>query len=102
MTLPVIAAGAFAQVVLPFMFFASIALVVLFALPFRDVPFLAHRANAPVGVLRTIVLLGALTNLFLPGYPIAATLGTRWLLVAFAAVIAFGISCLDLRQAFEG
>lgn len=100
LTLPVVAREAFAPVVLPFVFVASITLVVLFATPFRDVPFVAQHAIASLMVLRSVIILIAFANLALPGYSDIPVLSGRWIISTGLAVMALAILAIDLRRTF--
>lgn len=100
LTLPVVAREAFVPVVLPFVFVASITLVVLFATPFRDVPFIAQHAVTSLTALRSILLLIAFANLAIPGYTDIPALSGRWIISTGIAVMALAILAIDLRRTF--
>lgn len=101
LTLPMVAGDAFYQVVLPFVFTASVALVVLFAVPIRDVPFVAQHATHGLSTLRAAMLTFAVGNLFVTGYPASDFLSLRWTLAAAAAVLTLGVLAIDLRRTFS-
>ncbi|MBI4426591.1 MAG: hypothetical protein HY567_03350 [Candidatus Kerfeldbacteria bacterium] len=100
LTLPVVARDAFYQVVLPFVFSASVALVVLFAVPMRDVPFVAQHATQGLSTLRLAIAVFAIGNLFVVGYLDTEFLSWRWIACAAAAVVALGVLAIDLRRIF--
>lgn len=101
LTLPMVAREAFYQVVLPFVFTASVALVVLFAVPIRDVPFVAQHATHGLTIVRLAMITFAVGNLFIVGYPEADLLSLRWVLAALTAVLTLAVLTIDLRRMFS-
>lgn len=101
LTLPMVARDAFYQVVLPFVFTASVALVVLFAVPIRDVPFVAQHATHGLTIMRLAMITFAVGNLFIVGYPETDLLSLRWVLAALAAVLTLAVLTIDLRRMFS-
>jgi hypothetical protein len=101
LTLPVVAREAFYQVVLPFVFSASVALVVLFAVPLRDVPFVAQHAIHGLSTVRLVIIAFAIGNLFVIGYLETEFLSWRWIACAAAAVAGLGVLMIDLRRTFS-
>lgn len=100
LTLPVVAHEAFTLVVLPFVFAASLTLVVLFLTPFRDIPFIAQHATRGLTALRTLILLLAVVNILLEGYTVIEALSFRWIATTVIAVLALATMTIDLRRAF--
>lgn len=101
LSLPVIARNAFSVVVLPFVFSASLALIVLFLTPLRDVPFVAQHATHGLSALRLGVAGYAIVNLLLPGYAGVDYLSLRWTITLVAAVLGVVVLSIDLRRVFS-
>lgn len=100
LTMPVTASGAFLQVVLPFVFVAALALVVLFATPFRDVPFIGEHATAELAGLRWTLLAAAFLNFAWPGYTEIDAFEGRWLVATGIAVLSAAVVSIDVRRTF--
>ncbi len=101
LALPVAAREMFYQIVLPFIFSASLLLVVLFFMPFRDVPFVAQHATYGLNALRTVLVVLAALNLLLDGYTRIDPLTIRWFVSAFVAVTGLAVLTIDLRRTFS-
>lgn len=100
LALPVTASGAFFQVVLPFIFVAALALVVLFVTPFRDVPFVGEHATAELAGLRWALLAAAFANFIWPGYTEIDAFEGRWIMATGIAVLSAAVVSIDLRRTF--
>lgn len=101
LTLPAAARDMFYQIILPFIFSASLLLVILFFIPFRDVPFVAQHATRGLNALRTILIVLAAVNFLLDGYTRIDPLTIRWFLSAFVAVTGLAVLTIDLRRTFS-
>lgn len=100
LTMPVVTRDALPQLVLPFVFVIALALVVLFATPFRDVPFIAQHATAELASFRFLILLIAAANILFPGYATIELLTGRWLIATGCAVLGVAVLTIDLRRVF--
>jgi hypothetical protein len=98
--MPVIARGAFAQVVPSFVFVTCMLLVVLFITPFRDIPFVAQHATGELTALRALLLGLAVANFVWTGYTLVPVFSLRWIVAMGVSVMILAVLAIDLRRIF--
>ncbi len=100
LSLPIIARDVFAVVVLPFVYAASLILVVLFLTPFHAMPFVASAGTHSLDTVRSLGLLIAGLVFILSLVTPIAPLSFRWYLMLLVALIALMTLTIDLRRSF--